>query len=131
MVCVRATTMKKIIEKISSRLPKLLPCMLFLVSANIWPQEPMTVPRLSGAIKSSTVCLMKNAWQAIPALPMVMYIPVFGNEPTEISVIKIAYDDDYLYVSGIFNYKNPDDIRAFSKKRDYTYPNCDWLGVAY
>ena len=51
------------------------------------------------------------------------------KSPLKISVIKIAYDDDYLYVSGVFDYKNPDDLRAFSKKRDYTVAKCDWFGV--
>ncbi len=88
----------------------------------------MTVPRLTGQMTFDGAP-DEEAWQTIPSLPLVMHTPVFGNEPTEFSVIKIAYDDDYFYVSGIINYKNPDDIRAFSKKRDYNYSKCDWLGV--
>lgn len=88
----------------------------------------MVVPRLSGPINFDGVP-DEEAWQTIAALPLVMYIPVFGNEPSEKSVIKIAYDNDYFYLSGIFKYENPDDIRAFSKKRDYTDSKCDWLGV--
>ena len=56
-------------------------------------------------------------------------MPVFGIEPTEMSVIKMAYDDQYFYVSGILNYKNPDDIRAIGKKRDYATQSCDWMGI--
>jgi hypothetical protein len=88
----------------------------------------MAVPRLSGAIDFDGVP-DEDSWMAIPALPLVMYTPVFGKEPTELSVIKIAYDDEYLYVSGVFDYKNPEDLRAFSKKRDYNVGKCDWLGL--
>ncbi len=120
--------MSKIIKIIAVFSKSLLPGLLLLISANAWPQEPMVMPRLSGPINFDGVP-NEEVWQSIPVLPMVMYTPVFGNEPTELSVIKIAYDNDYLYVSGIFNYKNPDDIRAFSKKRDYSTGKCDWLGV--
>lgn len=120
--------MSKIIKIIAVFSKSLLPGLLLLISVNAWPQEPMVVPVLSGELIFDGVP-DEDAWQPITALPMVMYTPVFGDEPTEISVIKIAYDDDYLYLSGIFKYKNPDDIRAFSKKRDYNYPKCDWLGL--
>jgi hypothetical protein len=119
--------MKKIIEKVSGNLRKLLPCMLFVIPVNALSQDPLIAPRLSGAINFDGLP-DEDAWETIQALPMVMYIPVFGNEPTERSVIKIAYDDDYFYASGIFDYKNPDDLRAISKKRDYSNPNCDWFG---
>ncbi len=107
---------------------RLLTLLFFMITIDAWPQGPMAVPRLSSAINFDGVP-DEDAWQAIPVLPMVMHIPVFGKQPSEISVIKIAYDNDYFYLSGIFNYENPNDIRAFSKKRDYNYPKCDWLGV--
>jgi len=120
--------MKKITFISASYTKKLLPGLLLLISVNVWSQEPMGVPRLSGELIFDGIP-NEEAWQAIPALPLVMHMPVFGNEPSELSVIKIAYDNDYFYVSGILNYKNPDDIRAFSKKRDYSSLKCDWLGV--
>jgi len=120
--------MSIIIKMIAVFSESLLPGLLLLISANAWPQEPMVVPRLSGPINYDGVP-DEEAWQTIAALPLVMYMPVFGNEPSEKSMIKIAYDNDYFYLSGIFNYKNPADIRAFSKKRDYSTGKCDWLGV--
>lgn len=120
--------MKKLIVTGSGFLRRLLPGLLFLVSVNLWPQDPMVIARLSVAIDFDGVP-DEDAWETIPALPLIMFSPVFGNEPTEISIIKIAYDDNYLYASGIFNYSNPADLRAFSKKRDYAVPKCDWFGV--
>jgi hypothetical protein len=55
-------------------------------------------------------------WQTLEALQLVMLSPVFGKAPTEESIIKIAYDDEYFYVSGWLSYNNPSDIRAVGKK---------------
>jgi hypothetical protein len=68
-------------------------------------------------------------WETIGEIPLVMYTPVFGGDPTEISVIKMAYDDEYLYLSGRLYYQNPADIRAVGKKRDYTSFSPDWFGL--
>ncbi len=120
--------MKKLIKISRGFLKRVFQGLLLLSWVNVWPQEPMIVPRLSGELIFDGVP-DEEAWQTIAALPLVMHMPVYGNEPTELTVIKIAYDNDYLYVSGIIDYKNPDDLRAFSKKRDYNSPKCDWLGV--
>lgn len=102
--------------------------LILLLPINCYSQEPLVVSKLSATINFDGVP-DEEAWQSVPALKMVMHIPVFGNEPTEISVIKMAYDDQYFYVSGILNYKNPADIRAIGKKRDYATLSCDWMGI--
>jgi len=101
---------------------------LLLFSINSFSQESLKVSKLSGAINFDGIP-SEEAWQSIPSLKMVMHMPVFGNEPSEISVIKMACDDQYFYISGVLNYKNPENIRAIGKKRDNTTPSCDWLGI--
>ncbi len=66
-------------------------------------------------------------WQTIKALPMVMLSPNAGNPASEETVFKIAYDEQYLYVSGILNYFNIADMRPVSKKRDYSELSSDWM----
>ena len=61
----------------------------------------------------------EEVWQSIPALPIVMFMPVPGNEPTENSIVRLAYDDEYFYVSCFLYYKDPKSLRAIGKKRDY------------
>ncbi len=109
-------------------LKRVMQVLLLLSCVNAWPQELMVVQGLSGDLVFDGVP-DEEAWQKIAALPLIMHMPVFGNVPSELTVVKIAYDNNYLYVSGIINYKNPDDMRAFSKKRDYNSPKCDWLGL--
>jgi Domain of unknown function (DUF5916) len=99
-----------------------------LLTLNSWSQTPLTVTRLNSAITFDGVPDEK-AWQEIPALPVVMYIPINGIGPTEETLFRIAYDNQYFYVSGILNYKDPGNIRAVVKKRDYSTPTCDWFGI--
>ncbi len=93
-------------------------------------KEPsyMKVTRIPGGITFDGVP-DEPVWEAIEEIPLVMYKPVFGGEPTEKSVIKMAYDDEYLYLSGRLYYQNPADIRAVGKKRDYTSFSTDWFGL--
>lgn len=95
---------------------------------NALSKVPFKVTRITDGINFDGIP-DEPFWQPVPDLKMVMHMPVFGIEPTEMSVIKMAYDEQYFYVSGILNYKNPDDIRAIGKKRDYATPSCDWIGI--
>ncbi|MFO7934508.1 MAG: DUF5916 domain-containing protein [Bacteroidales bacterium] len=70
----------------------------------------------------------EEIWQSVEPLPMVMFTPDLGKEPTDPSVVRIAYDDEYFYVSAWLDCQDPDDIRAISKKRDYSSPSTDYLG---
>ncbi|MBG0860015.1 MAG: carbohydrate binding family 9 domain-containing protein, partial [Bacteroidales bacterium] len=104
-------------------------CGLFLViTAETWSQAPFIVNKLTVPINFDGVP-DEAAWQSVQPLPMTMHSPVFGNEPTEASIIRIAYDDVNFYVSGILSYKNPGDIRAIGKKRDMFEPTTDWFGI--
>jgi hypothetical protein len=99
-----------------------------LVACNLWSQAPVIVPGLSGTIELDGVP-DEAAWQAIQPLPVVMHSPVFGLAPTETTVFRITYDKQYFYLSGVFDFKVPHDIRAIGKKRDYSMPTCDWFGI--
>jgi hypothetical protein len=89
--------------------------------------EPLKVTRISGGITFDGVP-DEAVWQSIQALPMTMLTPIPGGEPTEISIIKIAYDNDYFYVSGLLNYHDIKDMRAIGKQRDYPDKSTDWFG---
>ena len=58
------------------------------------------------------------AWQAIPPLPLTMYTPVFRGTPTQQTEIRVAYDDEHLYVAGWFYDTDPAGIRINSLYRD-------------
>jgi len=102
--------------------------LLAFISLSIYGQEPLAITRIAGGIVFDGIP-EEYDWQQVPSLKMTMHQPVFGNEPTESSVIKMAYDNEYFYISGILDYQDPSTIRAISKKRDYTAFSTDWLGI--
>lgn len=86
-------------------------------SADTVPTARMTLPRFQGTIvldgRSD-----EAGWRDITPLPMTMYEPTFRGELTEQTEIRIAYDDEYLYVAGRFYDSDPDGIRVYSLARD-------------
>ena len=44
--------------------------------------------------------------------------PVEGGEPTEKTTVKVAYDENYLYIGAIFYDSEPDGIKAFKMRKD-------------
>jgi hypothetical protein len=58
------------------------------------------------------------AWDNITPLPLTMYQPIHRGEMTEHSEIKVAYDDEYFYISGRLYDSNPDRIVANTMYRD-------------
>ena len=70
----------------------------------------------------------EEAWQTVPAFPMVMLMPIPGNEPTEVSMVKAAYDDEFFYLSCYLYYKDIRQMRAIGKKRDYSERSSCFFG---
>ena len=44
--------------------------------------------------------------------------PVEGGEPTEKTTVKVAFDENYLYIGAIFYDSDPDGIKAFKMRKD-------------
>jgi hypothetical protein len=89
--------------------------------------SPLPVSRLASPIRLDGV-VDEAAWEAIAPLPLTMFSPTFGapiSEPTE---IRIAHDDQYLYVSGRMFDSEPDGIRTNTFYRDQ-YSGDDLLAV--
>lgn len=60
----------------------------------------------------------QRTWQQIEPLPLTMYQPVHRGSMTEHSEIRVAYDDNYFYVSGKLYDSEPDQIVANTMYRD-------------
>ena len=58
-----------------------------------------------------------------------MHSPVFGQEPTEETDVRISYYDHYLYAAARLYYKDPSMIKSASLKRDYLGMGSDWFGI--
>ncbi len=58
-------------------------------------------------------------WETIDPLQLTMQVPTFRGELTERTEIRIAYDDNYLYVSGRMYDSDPDAVRVNNMYRDW------------
>jgi hypothetical protein len=81
------------------------------------PDEPLVLTRLAGDIIVDGVP-DEAAWQAVPTLPLTMFLPVAGGTPTQRTEIRVAYDDDHFYAAGWFYDDVPSGIRVNSLYRD-------------
>jgi hypothetical protein len=68
------------------------------------------------------------AWDAVPSLPLTVYQPTYGAEPTERTEIRVAYDDEYLYVGGRLYASTPDVVAVKTLYRD-RYSGDDVFGI--
>lgn len=57
-------------------------------------------------------------WQQIEPLPLTMYQPVFKGEMSEDTEIRVAYDNEYFYISGKLYDSEPNKIIANTMYRD-------------
>ncbi|MDX9727112.1 MAG: DUF5916 domain-containing protein [Bacteroidales bacterium] len=89
--------------------------------------NPLKVNRISGKINFDGIP-DEIVWQNTEALPFVMFMPNPGSEPSESSIVRMGYDEEYFYVSGILNYQDMKYLRAIGKQRDYLELSTDWFG---
>lgn len=60
----------------------------------------------------------KPEWEEVTPLPVQMYQPVHQGEMSEHTEIRVAYDDEFIYVSGRLYDSEPDKIVANTMYRD-------------
>ena len=78
----------------------------------------MDLPRLDGPVEFDGVP-DEAAWQAIEPLPLSMYSPTYQGTPSERTEIRVAYDDEYVWVAAVLHEEDPANIDAFSLRRDF------------
>ena len=91
--------------------------------------EPVSITRLTTPITLDGI-VDEPQWLAIEPLPMVMHTPTFEGELTQRTEIRLAFDDDYLYISGRMYDDDAQEIMANSKKRDAQTASTEWFGFA-
>lgn len=88
----------------------------------VWP-----LPRLTGQVRIDGRS-DEEAWRSVAPLPLTVYLPTYRAAPTERTEIRVAYDDDALYVVFDAWEAHPGGVRASSMIRDDDAPG-DFLNV--
>ena len=91
-------------------------------------QEPLVIPRLTGPIELDGR-IDEPAWEAVEPLPMTMHAPTFNGTSTELSEIRVAYTDEFLYVAGHMYDSDPFGIQGPALNRDHLSTSSDWLAI--
>ena len=96
--------------------------------SNLFPQDPIPIPRLEGSIVFDGMP-DEEVWQLADPFPFTMHTPVFGKEPTETTDARMFFNDKYLYVGVKMFYADVGIIARSGKQRDYFSGACDWFGL--
>jgi hypothetical protein len=91
-------------------------------------QAPLILQHLGGPIELDGMS-DEPAWQVITPLPLTMHLPTFGKAPSERTEIRIAYDNDNLYVAARNFDAEPARVQGNSLKRDVWSASDDQLAL--
>jgi hypothetical protein len=79
--------------------------------------EIKSIPRLNGNIDLDG-SVDEAVWFTVDPLPLSMHWPIFKGDITETSEIRVAYDDENIYVGAICYDSDPSGIQVTSFQRD-------------
>lgn len=91
----------------------------FTVYGQSEPVKEITAHPLNGTKLTMDGKVDEGFWLSIPASgDFRMTVPIEGGAPTQKTEIRIAFDDENLYIGAILYDTDPSGIKAFKKKRD-------------
>ena len=98
---------------------------IIIFSGNLYSQPQEIVSKSIDAIPINSKEIVLDGkldeplWNNITGIKdFLMQEPIEGGKPTENTTIKIAYDENYLYIGAIFYDSEPDEIKAFKMRKD-------------
>ncbi len=90
--------------------------------------ERLEVPKIDQDIEFDGLPF-ESVWEQVTPLPMVMFQPTFGLEPSEKTEVRLFFNDAYLYISARLFDSHPENIQNTTKKRDEFSSNSDGFGI--
>jgi hypothetical protein len=90
---------------------------------------PLEAPRVQGSFPWD-VLRGGIHWEGVPPLSAVQSSPLFGASPSERTVFRLAYDEEYLYAAMWGYDSDPQGIRAVSLRRNESSFSNDWFLVS-
>jgi len=89
-------------------------------------QERRSIQRIEKEITFDGI-LNEEAWESLDTFPMIGHFPTFGLPPSEKSIIKMGFTDEYLYVGAQLFVSDPSYIQSIGKKRDMVIMSSDFF----
>jgi hypothetical protein len=118
-----------IFVSINRSILKLTLFFLFLtLQTPLFSEELVRLKRISGTIEFDGIP-NEQGWKELDPFPLSMHKPNFGMEPSEISDVRIGYDDGFLWIGATLQMKDATKIFAATKKRDEMLFDYDAFGI--
>ncbi len=92
-------------------------CLLFVLSPPAFSQDKIELTKISLPIVLDGIA-NEPAWESVPYYEPVQFEPVFMAGMNELTKFKIAYDENFVYVSGELFSKKPSSVTTNSLARD-------------
>ena len=109
--------------------PLAITTLLFMLTWSCFAQEaPQSVATISADFVFDGR-ISPGEWDNIAPFDLTVQTPVHRADPTERTVIRMAYDDTYIYLSGALYDSQPDRIRANNLQRDGGDESTGWFGM--
>jgi len=96
--------------------------------SNLISQESVTIKRITAPVEFDGVP-NETAWELPDPFSLTMHKPNFGAQPSEKSVVRIGYDNEFLWVGASLYMQDATKIFAVTKKRDEELFDYDAFGV--
>ena len=103
----------------------LLTIFLLIISISLYSQSTESYKKSLEAIKINPGeitldgKLDESFWSNITGIEdFLMQEPIEGGEPSEKTVIKVAYDEKFLYIGAVLYDSNPEGIKSFKMRKD-------------
>lgn len=102
--------------------------LLTLCFININAQESIQIRRLAEPVNFDGIP-DEDTWKSLVKFDLTMHRPNFGSAPSELSDIRIGYDNEFLWVGASLYMKDASKIFSPTKKRDQELFDYDAFGI--
>ena len=104
---------------------KIIIVLILFLSFNLYSQSKIDTIKSIKAYKIKAIEIIldgkldESFWKNIKGIDnFLMQEPIEGKVPTENTLIKIAYDENYLYIGAILYDSEPEGIKSFKMRKD-------------
>jgi hypothetical protein len=90
-------------------------------------REPLALTRINEPVVLDGIP-DEPFWQTIEPFPLTGHTPTFGAKPLHPTTIRVAYDDEYIYLSAVC-ITPPEDLYLTSFRRDHITASNDYIAI--
>lgn len=107
---------------------QLFSLVFLFISFNLFAGEVIPVGKMSSEFVFDGK-VGEEEWRNIEAIELTVQTPVYHGDPSQKTIIKLGYDENYIYLSGALYDSEPEKILSNNKLRDGGDESTEWFGL--